>query len=244
MLREAARRLVTGAFAVAIGAMVLTPAVDVRVVQQAGAEQSSSGAAAASSSTYEVLRRDGSGRPDQWMACAPIDYRINPADEPRGLSTVVRRTMSAIGGQLGVRFHDAGTTAHTFTSTAHSRTPTIYLSFTKARSAAGVALGWPGTIGLGGPVAEWRTTTTGPTERITFGRVLLSTRFAGPKYGAGQSWQALITHEVGHALNLAHRASPSSAMYPSLTADSPARFSAADVLALKRVLRTSRCPAK
>lgn len=238
-----ARRLVTGLFALGIGALVIGPAVDVRVVQTAGAERSSTGAAAAPAGTYQVLRRDGSGRPDQWMACRPIDYRINPEDEPRGLTPVVRRTMAGIGAQLGVRFRYAGSTAHTFTSTAHARNPTIYLAFTKARSAAGVTFGWPGTIGLGGPVAEWRSTATGSSERITYGRVLLSTRFAGAKYGPGQTWQALITHEVGHALNLSHRASPSSVMYPSLTAESPARFSAAEVAALKRVLRTTGCTA-
>jgi hypothetical protein len=241
MLIRAARRLVTGLFVLAVGMLVSAPALDVRVVQAAGAERSSSGAVAATAGTYEVLRRDGSGRPDQWMACAPIDYRINPAGEPAGLTTVVRRTMSSIGAQLGVRFHFAGGTTHTFGATTHAGTPTIYLGFTHARSAAGVTFGWPGTIGLGGPVAEWRSTTTGSTELITYGRVLLSTRFDGPRYGSGQTWQALITHEVGHALNLAHRTSRSSVMYPSLTAGSPARFSAAEVAALKRVLRTTGC---
>jgi hypothetical protein len=239
---RAARRLITGAFAIAIGVLVVAPAVDVRLVQAAGAERSSSGAAAAATGTFEVLRRDGSGRPDQWMACRPIDFRINPTDEPAGMARVVRRTMASIGAQLGVRFRYAGTTTHTFGTTAHARTPTIYLAFTAARSAAGVTFGWPGTIGLGGPVAEWRSTSTGSSELITYGRVLLSTRFAGARYGGGQTWQALLTHEVGHALNLAHRTSPSSVMYPSLTAGSPARFSAAEVVALKRVLRTTGCP--
>jgi hypothetical protein len=241
MLIRVARRLVTGVFAVAIGALVVAPTVDVRVVQEAGAQRISSSAVAAAAGTYEVLRRDGSGRPDQWMACRPIDYRINPIDEPRGLTAVVRRTMTAIGAQLGVGFRYAGATTHAFGATTHARTPTIYLGFTSARSAAGVTFGWPGTIGLGGPVAEWRSTGTDAVELITYGRVLLSTRFAGARYGSGQTWQALITHEVGHALNLGHRTSPSSVMYPSLTAESPARFSAAEVVALKRVLRTTGC---
>jgi hypothetical protein len=241
MLIDVARRLVTGVFAIAVCGLVSAPALDVRVVQAAGAERSSSSAVAAAAGTYEVLQRDGSGRPDQWMACAPIDYRINPRDEPAGLSAVVRSTMSSIGAQLGVRFRYAGSTTHTFGATTHAGTPTIYLGFTAARSAAGVTFGWPGTIGLGGPVAEWRSTSTGSSEQITYGRVLLSTRFAGARYGPGQTWQALITHEVGHALNLAHRASATSVMHPSLTADSPARFSAAEVAALKPVLRTSGC---
>lgn len=237
-----ARRLVTGVFALATSVAVLAPAADVRVVQEADAERSSSGAAARTAGTYEVLRRDGSG-PDQWMACRPIDYRINPADEPTGLTPVVRRTMTVVGEQLGVRFRYAGTTTRRFTDTTPARTPTIYLGFTKARTAAGATFGWPGTIGLGGPIAEWRSTSTGPAERITAARVLLSSRFTGPKYGAGQTWQALVTHEVGHALNLAHRSTRTAAMYPSLTTDSPARFTPSEVAALKRVLRTSGCTA-
>jgi hypothetical protein len=152
--------------------------------------------------------------------------------------------MAGIGAQLGVRFAYAGTTTHTFGSTAHARTPTIYLAFTKARRAAGVTFGWPGTIGLGGPVAEWRSDANGSAELITYGRVLLSSRFTGALYGSGQTWQALITHEVGHALNLAHRASPTSVMHPALTAASPARFTAPEVAALKRVLRTTGCSAR
>ncbi len=237
-----ARRLVTGLFAVATAAAVLAPAVDVRVVSKADAERSSSGAPKPAAGVYEVLRRNGSG-PDQWMACRPIDYRINPADQPAGLTPVVKRTMTLVGAQLGVRFRYAGTTTHRFTDMSHARTPTIYLGFTKARSAAGVTFGWPGTIGLGGPIAEWRSTATGSTETITAGRVLLSSRFSGPKYGAGQTWQALITHEVGHALNLAHWSGRSTVMYPSLTPNSPARFTKAEVAALKRVLRTTGCPA-
>jgi hypothetical protein len=237
---HAARRLVTGLFAVVAAAAVLAPAVDVRVVKEADAERSSSGAATAAAGVYEVLRRDGSG-PDQWPACRGIDYRINPVDEPAGLTPVVRRTMTLIGAQLGVRLRYAGTTTRRFSDMSHAATPTITLGFTQARSAAGVTFGWPGTIGLGGPVAEWRSTANGSTELITAGRVLLSSRFFGPRYGAGQTWQALITHEVGHALNLAHRSSATEAMHPSLTASSPARFTKAEVAALKRVLRTSQC---
>jgi hypothetical protein len=138
-----------------------------------------------------------------------------------------------------VRFRDGGHTTRSFGSAAHPAAPTITIGFTHAASAAGVPLGWPGTIGLGGPIAEWRPALG--LERITAGRVLLSTRFSGPLYGPGQTWQALLTHEVGHALNLAHRSSAQDAMAPALTASSPSRFSAAEVRALRAVLRTSGC---
>lgn len=235
-----ARRLVRPVFAALMLAVVLTPAIDARLVRAAtGAERSSSGAVAASAGDYEVLRPDGSGRPDQWPACRPILYRVNPKDEPAGLGAVVRTTMATLGAQLGVRFTNGGPTTRSFGSLAHPGTPTITIGFTRAASAAGVRLGWPGTIGLGGPIAEWWPSTG--VERITAGRVLLSTRFSGPLYGRGQTWQALLTHEIGHTLNLAHRSSPRDAMAPALTPTSPTRFAAGEVRALKAVLRTSGC---
>ena len=235
-----ARRLVRAVFAVLTAATVLAPAVEVRLVQATtSAERSGSGVPASGTGVYEVLRPDGSGRPGQWPACRPILYRVNPKDQPAGLGAVVRTTMATLGAELGVRFRDGGRTARSFGSTAHPAAPTITITFTKAASVDGVPLGWPGTIGLGGPIAEWRP--SAGVERITAGRVLLSTRFSGPLYGPGQTWQALLTHEIGHALNLAHRSSPNDAMAPALTATSPVRFSAAEVRALRAVLRTSHC---
>jgi hypothetical protein len=76
---------------------------------------------------------------------------------------------------------------------------------------------------------------------MTYGRVLLYTGFKGRVTGAGSTWQSLITHEVGHALNLDHRTTSTDAMYPSLSTTSPGRFSSAEVAALKSVLRRTSC---
>ncbi|HEV7623364.1 MAG TPA: matrixin family metalloprotease [Amnibacterium sp.] len=193
--------------------------------------------------TFELYRHAAPTKPVQWLACRPIAYRINTASEPAGMTGVIRSVMASIGTQTGASFTYAGTTTHAFGSTTFDRaTPTIYFSFTGKQDVAGQHFAWPGQIGVGGPAAAWYVTSSGSTfEAMTYGRVLLYTGFKGRRTGAGSTWQSLITHEVGHALDLDHRTSPSDAMYPSLSAASPGRFSAAEVTALKSVLRRTSC---
>lgn len=192
--------------------------------------------------TYELYRHFAPTKPVQWLACKPIAYRINAAAEPKGMTAVIKRVMSSIGDQTGATFVYAGRTTRTFASQSFSRaTPTIYFSFTSKHDVAGQHFAWPGEVGVGGPAAAWSSSSKGIFETATYGRVLLYSGFHGPRTGKGASWQSLITHEVGHALNLDHRTSKSDAMYPSLTGTSPGRFSAAEVKALKIVLKRQSC---
>ena len=201
-------------------------------------------AGATDPAVYELTSPTHAGQPVQWLACRPIEYRINPTDMPAGMVGTVKASMAVLAAQTGVRFRYAGPTTHTFASTAHATTPTIYFAFTAKRRTAGQVFGGAdgGEIGVGGPAAAWSRDAAGRTfEAVTYGRVLLSSRFRAPRTGVGVTWQALILHEVGHALNLAHRGGPASVMHPMLTADSPARYTAAEVSALRSVLRTSGC---
>ena len=192
---------------------------------------------------YELYEHAAATKPVQWLACRAIAYRINPAGEPAGMTPVITSVMSSIGKQTGVAFVYAGTTTHTFDATTFDRhTPTIYFAFTGKHDVAGQHFAWPGQIGVGGPAAAWYVTSSGGTfEAMTYGRVLLYTGFKGTRTGSGSTWQSLITHEVGHVLNLDHRTSDRDAMYPSLTGNSPGRFSAGEVATLKHSLRTSSC---
>jgi len=233
-----------------VGAAVIASAAAPAALPAARPEHVSierASASAGSSSTphtYELYQHAAAAKPVQWLACRAIAYRINPASEPTGMTPVIRSVMTSISKQTGVGFVYAGTTTHTFDSTAFDRrTPTIYFAFTGKHDVAGQHFAWPGQIGVGGPAAAWYVTSSGGStfEAMTYGRVLLYTGFKGARTGPGSSWQSLITHEVGHALNLEHRTSDRDAMYPSLTGYSPGRFSAGEVTALKQSLRTSSC---
>ena len=198
--------------------------------------------AATPDARFEMVSTVDPAKPMRWLACKPIEYRINPADMPPGMIPTVEHVMDVLAQQTGVRFRYAGRTAHTFTSTSHARTPTVYIAFTSGTRVAGQTFGGAGgEIGVGGPAAAWFRSGDRTVEAITYGRVLLSSRFTGPRTGGGISWQALILHEVGHALNLAHRGGAASIMHPTLTASTPGRYTPAEVRALRRVLQTTRC---
>jgi hypothetical protein len=240
------RRALLASLGVAVAAATAAPAALPRALPE---HVSIERAAASTTSvtgphTYELYRHGASTKPVQWLACRAIDYRINTAGEPAGMTAVIRSVMTSIGKQTGVAFSYGGTTTHGFGSTTFDHTnPTIYFAFTGKQDAAGQHFAWPGQIGVGGPAAAWYSTSVGgPTfEAMTYGRVLLYTGFKGRLTGAGSTWQSLITHEVGHALNLDHRTIRTDAMYPSLSEESPGRFSAAEVTALRSVLQRTSC---
>ncbi|HEY8319613.1 MAG TPA: hypothetical protein VIG76_12365 [Amnibacterium sp.] len=244
MLPLLRRALLATAGAAVVAATAAPAAMPAARPEHVSIERAS--ASAGSSRTphpYELYQHSATTKPVQWLACRAIAYRINPAGEPAGMTPVIRSVMSSIGKQTGVGFVYAGTTTHTFDATTFDRrTPTIYFAFTGKHDVAGQHFAWPGQIGVGGPAAAWYVTPSGSTfEAMTYGRVLLYTGFKGPRTGPGSTWQSLITHEVGHVLNLDHRTSDRDAMYPSLTGYSPGRFSAGEVAAMKRSLRTSSC---
>jgi hypothetical protein len=238
------RALVAGVGAVVAAVTVAPAALPAAKPEHVSIERAAASTTASSTPhTFELYRHNAATKPVQWLACRAIAYRINPAGEPAGMTPVIRSVMASIGRQTGVPFAYAGTTTHTFDATTFDRrTPTIYFAFTGKHDVAGQHFAWPGQIGVGGPAAAWYATATGGTfEAMTYGRVLLYTGFKGPRTGAGTTWQSLITHEVGHALNLDHRTGKSDAMYPSLSPASSGRFSAAEVTALKTVLKRTGC---
>lgn len=223
---------------------VLAPVVPATRVPQHAAPVAAlrTARAATADGPFELTSTLDPAKPVRWLACKPIEYRINPTDMPAGMTATVQHAMGVLAKQTGVRFRYAGRTTHAFGSTSHADTPTIYLAFTSKTRVAGQTFGGAsGQVGVGGPAAAWYRGEGRTVEAVTYGRVLLSARFHGDRTGAGATWQSLILHEVGHALNLAHRGGPDALMHPSLTDESPGRFTPAEVRALRKVLQTSGC---
>jgi hypothetical protein len=235
------RHLTAAAAVLALAAVAVAPAAVPRE-HAAPASAARTASTKATDGRFELPSTVDPSKPMRWLACKPIEYRINPTDMPAGMTGTVQHAMRLIARQTGVPFRYAGRTSHTFPSTAHARTPTIYLAFTsRARDAGQTFGGSGGEIGVGGPAAAWYSSSGRTVEAITYGRVLLSSRFAGARTGGGVSWQALLLHEVGHALNLAHSDDPASVMHPALTRATPGRYTPAEVRALRQVLQTSGC---
>lgn len=230
--------------AAAVLALALASAAPAALTPQRAAPASAAATSRAPSSDgrFELTSTLDPAQPMRWLACRPIEYRINTTDMPaRGVATV-QHAFRIIASQTGVRFVYAGRTSHTFGSTTHAATPTIYIAFTDQARAAGQTFGGTGgEVGVGGPAAAWYSSGGRTVEAMTYGRVLLSSRFAAPRTGPGVSWQSLILHEVGHALDLAHHGGATSIMNPTLTATTPGRYTPAEVRALHQVLQTSGC---
>lgn len=241
MVLRRLRHLMVVTTALALAAAGTAPAaVPAEIAAPASAAKTAS--VTAPDARFEMTSTVDPAKPMRWLACRPIEYRINTADMPAGTVSTVQHAMAVLAHQTGARFRYAGATTHTFTATTHAATPTIYIAFTKRTHAAGQTFGGPGgEIGVGGPAAAWYRSDGRTVEAITYGRVLLSSRFAGRREGGGVTWQALILHEVGHALNLAHRGGAGSIMHPTLTASTPGRYTPAEVRALRRVLQTTGC---
>lgn len=236
-----ARQLTAAATVLALAVLAGAPAA-IPPERAAPSSAAATIAARAADGRFELPSTVDPSTPMRWPACKPIEYRINPTDMPKGMTATVEHAMDVLARQTGVRFRYAGRTSHTFSSTTHASTPTIYIAFTKQAHTAGQTFGGAGgEVGVGGPVGAWTTSEDRTVEAITSGRVLLWSRFTGSRTGAGVGWQALVLHEVGHALNLAHRGGAASIMHPTLTASTPGRYTAAEVRALKQVLQTTDC---
>ena len=236
-----ARRLAATATVVALALVGAAPAA-LPPDHAAPASAAVTSHARAAGGLFELDSTVDPSQPMHWLACRPIEYRVNTTDMPAGGVATVRHAMAIIAAQTGARFRYAGRTRHTFGSTSHAATPTIYIAFTKSTHAAGQTFGGAGgEVGVGGPAASWYSIGGHTVEAITYGRVLLSSRFSAPRTGAGVTWQSLILHEVGHALDLAHHGGATSIMHPSLSSSTPGRYTPAEVRALRQVLQTSGC---
>lgn len=203
----------------------------------------------AAASAYLEVYQGHPSKPVRWLDCKPIQYRINTAGMPAGMTSVVKRVFAIIHEQTGGTFHYAGHTTHKYGSKTHSVTePTIYISFTKKHHAGGYYLADPGgKIGVGGPWASARSGVTGAggtwslTAEISGDLVLYAPARLRTRFGGGLSWQALILHEVGHSLGLGHSASTRDVMYPSMRTNGPGRFSPTEVKHLRSVLQRTGC---
>ena len=65
-------------------------------------------AARASDGRFELASIADRSEPMRWLACRPIEYRINPTAMPAGMTATVQHAMRVIAKQTGVRFRYAG----------------------------------------------------------------------------------------------------------------------------------------
>jgi hypothetical protein len=162
------------------------------------------------------------GDPVRWDPCRPIHVVVNSADAPAGADKLLRNGLAEVSRDTGLRFVLEGPTDEAASS---NRPPTDRARYGNRWSPVLVAWANPQTVpelagpvaGLAGPVGAPYST---PTERHwVSGTVYLD----GPAFSEvlarpGNGWwqaQAIVLHELGHLVGLAHVNDTSQLMAPS-----------------------------
>jgi Matrixin len=177
--------------------------------------------------------------PIRWSPSAAIHYVVNPANAPAGAAADLTQAIAAIHLATGLNFvSDGVTTASTDNAACTAATAPTCWAKTGPRTGAGgyapVLIGWsPATAPIltsntsGDAMASTLhqlapTSTVSPSVAGDFELVSGIIAFnvtAGGKLPAGfggGSRGAVMLHELGHLVGLAHVTDPDQMMYPSL----------------------------
>ena len=166
-----------------------------------------------------------------WDACRPIAVLVNDRLAPLGASAELWEALTELAAATGLTFHDAGTTDAVPRSAwleVPDGDPTLVVTWAP-RSLTDLVV--PGAAATGGWYAH-------DGRRITKGFVVVDAT-PGVRTVSGALLGTLLLHELGHVAGLDHVDDPGQVMFPTVSAASPARYTADDLAAL--ALRTSPC---
>ena len=167
----------------------------------------------------------------EWDACRPVTVLVNDRLAPLGARTELWEALTELAAATGLTFHDAGTTDAVPTSAwlgVPDDDPTLVVTWAP-RALTDVIV--PGAAATGGWFAH-------DGRRITKGFVVVDAT-PGVRTVGGTLLGTLLLHELGHVAGLEHVDDPGQVMFPTVSAASPERYTAADLAAL--AVRTSPC---
>ena len=171
---------------------------------------------------YRFLATMPSGLPVTYDPCRPIHYVIRDHETPRGGDQIVRTAMSRLSALTGLTFVDDGLTTEAPQNDRPSYQPSRY-----GKTWAPVLIAWTdpqetpdfagGTVGQGGSQIQSVVLHDGTEERrYVTGTVALDAPQLAQVMDAGHAdlAAAVIAHELGHLVGLAHVSDPTQLMYP------------------------------
>jgi hypothetical protein len=171
---------------------------------------------------YAFLKSDSSGRPITWDPCRPVHYVVRPAGAPAGGDALLSWAFGQISQATGLTFVADGPTDEAPSSIRPSFLPQRYGDrWAPVLVAWSTPAEWPplsdGVLGRAGPLSFG--IRGKDNERYVSGLAV----FNGPEIGAqlrtgdDNRARAVLLHELGHLVGLAHVDDPLQVMYSTNT---------------------------
>ena len=176
------------------------------------------------------------GKLVRWDACRPIDWVLHRGPGPADARQIATQALGQVTAATGLTFHFAGNTGTLFQVGESSAPRTVTISWATPSEVPKLR---GDVAGIGGSSYEW---TPGEDPRPASGAVIVdATQRLDPGFVNGRSVGAVLLHELGHVLGLAHVDDPKRLMYPSTNPELSGRYQPGDLAALAAAVEPRTC---
>lgn len=182
-----------------------------------------------------VVNHAPNGQVWRWNPCAVIGWKLNPGPADTTAIATIEDDVAQLAAASGLTFRYDGVTSFVPTQQNIDSQPDDLIVAVVSPAATDIFASAPTAAGFGG--VHVRTTAAG-NWRVVKGYALIAADELNSlphTGGPGANISTLTLHELGHAVGLMHAARPAEIMYPVLTYQAPATYSADDRAGLAAV---------